>query len=129
MDWDQGKTLFAATDHLGHTRVLFDGNFDGIGEQDLDFAPFGVQIEGPGSPGGPIGDPATTHLFTGHERDLDDYSSELDYMHARYYSPFLARFLSVDPVGGTVGSSQSFNRYSYVMNIPAEVCGSGWSHD
>ena len=41
-----------------------------------------------------------------------------DYMHARYYSPNLGRFLSVDPVGGTVGSSQSWNRYSYVLNNP-----------
>jgi uncharacterized protein RhaS with RHS repeats len=39
-------------------------------------------------------------------------------MHARYYSPNLGRFVSVDPVGGTVGSSQSWNRYSYVLNNP-----------
>jgi RHS repeat-associated protein len=41
-----------------------------------------------------------------------------DPMHARYYSPNLGRFVSVDPVGGTVGSSQSWNRYSYVRNNP-----------
>ena len=41
-----------------------------------------------------------------------------DYMHARYYSSNLGRFLSVDPVGGTVGSSQSWNRYAYVENNP-----------
>jgi len=41
-----------------------------------------------------------------------------DYMHARYYSPNLGRFISVDPVGGAVGSSQSWNRYSYVENNP-----------
>ena len=39
-------------------------------------------------------------------------------MHARYFSPGLARFLSVDPVGGEVSSSQSWNRYSYVLNNP-----------
>ena len=39
-------------------------------------------------------------------------------MHARYFSPNLGRFLSVDPVGGEVGSSQSWNRYSYVQNNP-----------
>lgn len=39
-------------------------------------------------------------------------------MHARYFSPDLGRFLSVDPVGGEVGSSQSWNRYSYVRNNP-----------
>ena len=41
-----------------------------------------------------------------------------DSMHARYYSPNLGRFISVDPVGGTIGSSQSWNRYSYVRNNP-----------
>jgi hypothetical protein len=39
-------------------------------------------------------------------------------MHARYYSSNLGRFLSVDPVGGKVGSSQSWNRYSYVWDNP-----------
>jgi len=42
-------------------------------------------------------------------------------MHARYYSPNLGRFLSVDPIGGTVGSSQSWNRYSYVLNNPLSL--------
>ncbi|MCU0305465.1 MAG: hypothetical protein MUC56_15535 [Thermoanaerobaculales bacterium] len=44
-----------------------------------------------------------------------------DFMHARYYSPNLGRFVSVDPVGGTIGSSQSWNRYSYVDNNPIAV--------
>ena len=39
-------------------------------------------------------------------------------MHARYYNLNLGRFLSVDPVGGSVGSSQSWNRYAYVLNSP-----------
>jgi RHS repeat-associated protein len=58
--------------------------------------------------------------FTGHERDLrsPEANDDLDYMHARYYNPYLGRFLSVDPVGGTVGVSQSWNRYSYVYNNP-----------
>jgi uncharacterized protein RhaS with RHS repeats len=42
-------------------------------------------------------------------------------MHARYYSPNLGRFLSVDPAGGSVGSSQSWNRYSYVLNNPLNL--------
>ena len=39
-------------------------------------------------------------------------------MHQRYYSNQLGRFVSVDPIGGSVGSSQSWNRYSYVLNNP-----------
>lgn len=44
-----------------------------------------------------------------------------DSMHARYYSANLGRFLSVDPVGGEIGSSQSWNRYSYVQNNPVNL--------
>ena len=50
-----------------------------------------------------------------------DTREDLDYMHARYYSPHLGRFLSVDPVGGEIGSSQSWNRYSYVRNNPMNM--------
>src|SRR5690606_32298443 len=58
--------------------------------------------------------------FTGHERDhgatgtLDD----LDYMHARHYTPHAGRFLQIDPVLGRAGSPQSWNRYVYVGNDP-----------
>ena len=43
-------------------------------------------------------------------------------MHARYYSPNLGRFLSVDPANsGRVGSSQSWNRYGYALNNPVKL--------
>ena len=74
---------YLAADHLGSTRVLFDAG--GILE-DYDFYPFGASDDS-----NPL-DPDTTHLFTGHERDTDQYSTEMDYMHARYYSPNLGRF-------------------------------------
>jgi len=65
------------------------------------------------------------HLFTGHERDwvgtATDPRKGLDYMHARYYTFELGRFMSVDPVGGTVGSSQSWNRYAYVRGNPVNA--------
>jgi RHS repeat-associated protein len=56
----------------------------------------------------------------GYERDhrSPEANDDLDYMHARYYNPYLGRFLSVDPVGGSIDSSQSWNRYSYVQNNP-----------
>ncbi len=39
-------------------------------------------------------------------------------MHQRYFSPVLKRFISVDPVRGKIANSQSWNRYSYVLNNP-----------
>jgi len=59
--------------------------------------------------------------FTGHERDLglnNQTTDDLDYMHARYFNLHLGRFLSTDPIGGSIGSSQSWNRYSYVLGNP-----------
>ncbi len=41
-----------------------------------------------------------------------------DYMHARYYRPYLGRFLSVDPIGGDPSEPQGWNRYAYVQNNP-----------
>jgi len=39
-------------------------------------------------------------------------------MHARHFNLHLGRFLSTDPIGGSIGSSQSWNRYSYVLGNP-----------
>ncbi|MEM7052740.1 MAG: RHS repeat-associated core domain-containing protein [Acidobacteriota bacterium] len=63
--------------------------------------------------------------FTGHERDpgrpgsLDD----LDYMLARYYSPWTGRFLSLDPSRESFDpkNPQSWNRYAYVLNNPLKL--------
>jgi RHS repeat-associated protein len=43
-----------------------------------------------------------------------------DYMHARYFNPNFARFLSVDPVvtSNAVRNPQLWNRYAYVGNSP-----------
>ena len=112
LDWrsDGAHRQFLVTDHLGSTRALVDGPMATLAEE-YDFLPFGNFRLGPDNPD-------TELLFTGHERDLGDENTTLDYMHARYYSPNLGRFVSVDPVGGKVGSSQSWNRYSYVVNNP-----------
>ncbi len=59
--------------------------------------------------------------FTGHERDYNvttGTTDDLDYMHARHYSPHLGRFFSFDPVGGNPRVPQSWNRYAYVMGRP-----------
>lgn len=53
--------------------------------------------------------------YTGH---IDDASTGLTYMQARYYDPALGRFLSNDPVGFAEGGVEYFNRYAYVANDP-----------
>jgi RHS repeat-associated protein len=49
----------------------------------------------------------------GKERDSE---TRIDYAFARYYSSRLCRFLSTDPLSGTMGNPQSLNRYAYVLN-------------
>jgi RHS repeat-associated protein len=59
--------------------------------------------------------------FTGHERDLASLAGagdDLDYMHARFRSPFTGRFLSIDSHPGKLSAPQSWNRYAYVRNAP-----------
>jgi RHS repeat-associated protein len=63
--------------------------------------------------------------FTGHERDFlgglhDENKDYHDYMHARYYSPMLGRFLSVDPLRASAETTRprSWNRYAYALSTP-----------
>lgn len=96
-------------DHLGTTRLITDANGAEVSRHT--YFPFGEEAATPG---------VEQLQFTGHERDANGpgTADDLDYMHARYYSPQAFRFLSVDPVGGTPSSPQTWNRYTYVTNNP-----------
>jgi RHS repeat-associated protein len=72
-----------------------------------DYYPFGEPFSSNGTP--------DRYRFTQHELDP---ATDLIYAKARYYHPRIGRFLTVDPVGGRPGSSQSWNRYTYVLNNP-----------
>jgi len=101
-------------DHLGTPRRVTDQNDRTVGFHDY-------YAFGPEASGG-VTEPAASSLqYTGHERDKwggAEGLDTLDYMHARYYSPVMGRFLSVDPVLGDPGEPQSWNRYTYVANNP-----------
>jgi RHS repeat-associated protein len=59
--------------------------------------------------------------FTGHKRDLTPFDPNgLDYMHARYYTPTVGRFLSIDPTWASADLAvpQSWDRYTYVRSNP-----------
>ena len=62
--------------------------------------------------------------FTGHERDEDGSpfgEADVDFMHARYYNPALARFQAPDTEAGNPDLPQSWNRYSYALNDPLRM--------
>lgn len=101
-------------DHLGTPRRVTDHTDRIVGFHD--YYAFGPEVSGG------LTEPSPTSLqYTGHERDKwggGEGLDTLDYMHARYNSPALGRFLSVDPVLGDPEEPQSWNRYSYVSNNP-----------
>jgi len=67
------------------------------------------------SSGGSTSLPWLYRGYTGHEM-LPEFN--LINMNGRLYDPIVGRMLSVDNFAGLDGSSQSFNRYSYVINNP-----------
>ncbi|HWW59767.1 MAG TPA: RHS repeat-associated core domain-containing protein [Thermoanaerobaculia bacterium] len=110
-------------DHLGTPRLIT--NDSGLLLAEHDYLPFGVELT-------PLRQEVARGYaheepmkFTGHERDFTggtavENTNYLDYMHARYYSPGLGRFLSVDPARESMDSRipQSWNRYAYVLDNP-----------
>jgi RHS repeat-associated protein len=96
-------------DHLGSTRRVTDEK--GVVVEQRKFYPFGMDALTTASP-------ETRLAFTGHERDT---ALALDYMKARYCSPSLGRFHSVDPVEGEPAAPQSWNRFTYVSNNPMRL--------
>lgn len=59
--------------------------------------------------------PITRRGFTGHEM-VDDMG--IIHMNGRIYDPKLGRFLQADPFIQAATNTQSFNRYSYLLNNP-----------
>ena len=100
-------------DHLGTTRQVTDAA--GVQLERITLFPFGKSVV-------PQAVDAEELQFTGHERDRWDEgqpAADVDYMHARYYTPHLGKFFSVDPYqSGDVMFSQTWNKYAYSLNNP-----------
>ncbi len=100
---DAGGTHHYHLDHLGTPRIITDASGNQLAFNT--YSPYGIQL---------AGEKEERLKFTGHERD----PGNLDYMHARYYSPIVSRFLSVDPAQAKAGGSQGWNRYTYALDNP-----------
>ena len=109
-----GSRTYASvvTDHLGSTRAEVTGATQW---KAFSYWPNGELVTMPSAPIGP-------HMFTAHEREELGASGGvmggLDYMHERYYSLSHARFVSFDPVDGSIGISQSWNSFGYLWGSP-----------
>jgi RHS repeat-associated protein len=116
-------TCFLAQDHLGSTRMIWDGS--GVRAR-FDYHPFGEGIAGNRNQRGSLqcgsgacygGTGALTVKFTGKERDAE---TGLDYFGARYMSAAQGRFTSPDApmLAQHPSEPQSWNLYTYTANNP-----------
>jgi RHS repeat-associated protein len=100
---ENDEVIFFHPDHLGSTSLVTDETGDTI--EKTTYLPFGEVSEG-GAQG--------TRLYTGKE--LDD--TNLIYYGARYYSPFLRKFIQPDTLLPDIYDPQQLNRYAYARNNP-----------
>ena len=109
-----GKTRYLHRDHLGSAEAITAE--DGSLVDRLSYDPHGKRRLADWQAGTPANpDAETPRGFTGHEH-LDGV--ELVHMNGRVYDPTLGRFVSADPYVQFPDSTQSFNRYAYVLNNP-----------
>lgn len=102
-----GATKYHHPDHLS-TRVITDGGGSVVAQRG--HFPFGEVWYETGTP--------DKWKFTSYERDPE---SLLDYAMFRYHASRLGRFMTPDPIAGSVLDPQSLNRYSYTRNDPVNL--------
>ncbi len=110
----EGATYyFYVRDHLGNSRLILDsaGNY----KTSFNFEPYGVELLPLNDNTGGSGNPLEKYKYTGQERD---YTTNLDYMHFRYYASTMGRFLKPDNIIPNAANPQSWNLYSYVNGNP-----------
>ena len=117
---DYDKTVYYHSNNVGSNTLVTDSTGAEIQESVMD--PFGELL----NPGGQPGESdlaVNAYLFTDQERDAE---TGLDYFGARYYDPWIGRFMAVDPesLGGitfarSAVDTQQTNLYSYARNSPS----------
>jgi RHS repeat-associated protein len=112
--FDHLGSVTAVSDEQGH---VVDLDSSGRNPGVLSYDPWGARraSETAGADPSAYDSPPGHREFTGHETIP---GVALVNMNGRIYDPILGRFLSPDPNIQSVTSSQSYNRYSYVLNNP-----------
>ena len=102
--WVDGTITWLLTDHLGSTVGIVDedGEFIGI----VKYTAYGALRSG---------NSTTDYRYTGQREETE---IGLYYYVARFYDTALGRFITPDTLIPNPGSSQGFDRFSYVSNNP-----------
>jgi RHS repeat-associated protein len=103
-------TTYHHPDHLSNRA---ESNSSGTRTRTFGHAPFGETWYETGT--------SDKWKFTSYENDSATGETGLNYAQFRHHAPTQGRFMSVDPVSGSLGSPQSLNRYSYTMNDPVNL--------
>lgn len=108
-------------DHLGTPRLVTNAAGQAVSRHD--YTPYGLEITSIRQEQARGYRREAPLRFTGHERDFNggtwsENTDYTDYMHARYYRPGQARFLTVDAGEPDVRKPRTWNRYSYAHNNP-----------
>ena len=102
----EGVLYYIAGDNLGTTSVVL--NADGTVRSEARHYPYGVERWRSGTL-------QTEYRFSGKRGDA---GLSLYQMGARWYDPYLNRFVSPDSIIPQPGNPQSLNRFSYVLGNP-----------
>ena len=110
-DTQDDGLFYLYNDHLGSVSRVVDTAGSVVSQ--ARYLPFGEWRTEPGTL-------PTNRGFTGHVQNNLSGADDLGliYMNARYYVPYLNRFLSADTIVPNPTNPQSLNRYSYVLNSP-----------
>jgi RHS repeat-associated protein len=105
-----GVVYYLHGDHLGSTSLATTAGGGEVPDSRTLYYPYG-QVRWPAG-GSTL---PTDYTFTGQR---DEAGLGLMDYHARFYDPYLGRFISADTIVPEPGNPQDLNRYSYVLGNP-----------
>jgi RHS repeat-associated protein len=112
------STAYVHGDAAGSTRVISNSSGGILGTQQYDA--FGRRVES-----GFSGESSLEFGYQGEQRDAE---TGLTYLRARYLDPDTGRFLTPDPLPGSLTDPSSQHPYAYVGNNPLSVTDSARTH-